>query len=69
MKCVTYNIQYGKGRDNRVDLSRIGDEISGADLIALQEVDRFWPRTGNIDQMQYFRGRIQRLLLRLWRRD
>ncbi len=58
MKCVTYNIQYGKGRDNRVDLSRIADEISGADLIALQEVDRFWPRTGNIDQMQYFRGRF-----------
>ena len=58
MKCVTYNIQYGKGRDDRVDLSRIGDEISGADLIALQEVDRFWPRTGNIDQMQYFRGRF-----------
>ena len=58
MKCVTYNIQYGKGRDNRIDLSRIGDEISGADLITLQEVDRFWPRSGNIDQVQYFRDRF-----------
>ena len=58
MKCVTYNIQFGRGRDNRIDLSRIGDEISGADLITLQEVDRFWPRSGNIDQVQYFRDRF-----------
>ncbi len=58
MKCVTYNIQYGKGRDGRVDLSRIADEVSGADLIALQEVDRFWPRTGNVDQVRYFQDRF-----------
>ncbi len=58
MKCVTYNIQYGKGRDNRIDLSRIAHEISGADLIALQEVDRFWPRTGQVDQVQYFQDRF-----------
>ncbi|MEE8365158.1 MAG: endonuclease/exonuclease/phosphatase family protein [Gammaproteobacteria bacterium] len=51
MKLVTYNIQYGKGLDGQVDLDRIADEIHGADIIALQEVERFWPRTGNVDQV------------------
>ena len=50
MKVVTYNIQYGRGRDGRFDLDRIADEISGADLIALQEVERFWSRSGGVDQ-------------------
>ena len=58
MRCVTYNIQYGKGRDNHVDLSRIADEINGAELIALQEVERFWPRSGHVDQVQYFEERF-----------
>ncbi len=51
MKLVTYNIQYGTGLDSQVDLHRIYDEIRGADIIALQEVERFWPRTGNVDQV------------------
>ena len=51
MKLVTYNIQYGKGLDGQVNLERIADEIRGADIIALQEVERFWPRTGNLDQV------------------
>lgn len=50
MQLVTYNIQYGKGRDGRYDLPRIAAELAGADLIALQEVERFWPRSGNVDQ-------------------
>ncbi len=54
MKFVTYNIQYGTGRDGKVDLSRIIDEVTGADVIALQEVERFWPRTGNVDQVKHF---------------
>ncbi len=54
MKCVTYNIQYCTGRDGKVDQSRIIDEITGADVIALQEVDRFWPRSGDSDQVQVF---------------
>jgi len=37
MKIVTYNIQYGRGKDGRFDLERIAEEIGGADLIALQE--------------------------------
>ncbi|MGI9423071.1 MAG: endonuclease/exonuclease/phosphatase family protein [Hyphomicrobiaceae bacterium] len=49
MKIVTYNIQYGLGQDGRYDLARIADEISEADLIALQEVDRHWQRSGGVD--------------------
>ena len=51
MKLVSYNIQYGKGQDGRIDIDRIVDEIRGADVIALQEVDRFWPRSGMMDQV------------------
>ncbi len=50
MKIVTYNIQYTLGRDNIYDIDRIVEEIKGADVIALQEVDRYWSRSGNIDQ-------------------
>ena len=50
MKIVTYNIQYGRGRDGRFDLDRIADAVSGADVIALQEVERFWTRSGGVDQ-------------------
>ena len=42
MLIVTYNIQWGKGRDDRIDLRRIADAVSGADVIALQEVERHW---------------------------
>jgi len=52
MNFLTYNIRYAEGRDNKNDLSRILAEIAGADLIALQEVDRYWPRSGNIDQVR-----------------
>ena len=50
MKIVTYNIQYGRGRDGRFDLDRIADEIRGADVMALQEVECFWSRSGGVDQ-------------------
>lgn len=50
MRLVTYNIQYGKGKDGRFDLPRIAGEVRGADLIALQEVERFWRRSGLADQ-------------------
>ena len=49
MRCVSYNIQYGLGADGSYDLSRIASEIAAADLIALQEVDRFWARSGMVD--------------------
>ncbi len=49
MRCVSYNIQYGTGADGRHDLARIAAEVADADVIALQEVDRFWARTGMVD--------------------
>ena len=49
MKLVTYNIQFGLGRDGRYDLARIATEVAGADIIALQEVDRHWQRSGCVD--------------------
>ena len=49
MKCVSYNIQYGIGADGRHDLKRIADGVADADIIALQEVDRYWQRTGMVD--------------------
>jgi len=49
MKVVTYNIQYGLGKDTRYDLARIASEVKDADIIALQEVDRHWQRSGCVD--------------------
>ena len=50
MKVVTYNIRYGLGLDNRYDLARIANAVRGADIIALQEVERLWRRSGMADQ-------------------
>ncbi|MEZ5861562.1 MAG: endonuclease/exonuclease/phosphatase family protein [Geminicoccaceae bacterium] len=50
MRLVTYNIQYGLGRDGRYDLARIAREVEAADVIALQEVERFWQRSGVVDE-------------------
>ena len=49
MKLVTYNIQYGLGKDKRYDLARVAREIEDADVIALQEVERHWQRSGCVD--------------------
>jgi endonuclease/exonuclease/phosphatase family metal-dependent hydrolase len=51
MLFASYNIQYGTGKDGRVDLARIADAVKEADVIALQEVERHWPRTGDVDQV------------------
>ena len=40
MKLVTYNIRYSLGRDERFDLPRIARAVEGADIVALQEVER-----------------------------
>lgn len=52
MKLASYNIQYGRGRDGVFDLERIVAAVAGADVIALQEVERFWQRSGLSDQPQ-----------------
>ena len=41
---------YSRGKDGRYDLARIGREVAGADLIALQEVERHRPRSALRDQ-------------------
>jgi len=50
MKLVSYNIQYGFGSDGRYDLSRAARIVDGADIIALQEVERHWERSNFDDQ-------------------
>ncbi|MBN9255855.1 MULTISPECIES: endonuclease/exonuclease/phosphatase family protein [unclassified Mesorhizobium] len=50
MKLVSYNIQYGFGGDGRYDLARAARVVAGADIIALQEVERHWRRTNLDDQ-------------------
>ena len=52
MKLVTYNTQYGVGRDGKFDLGRIAREVEGADIIALQEVTRNFARNGSVDMIE-----------------
>ena len=51
MKFVSYNIQYGTGKDGRIDLNRIAADVGNADVIALQGVDRFNSETQMSDQV------------------
>ena len=46
MKLVSYNIRFGLGLDQQIDLERIADTVKDADIIALQEVERFWKHSG-----------------------
>ena len=50
MKLVSYNIHFGRGLDQRVDLGRIAETVRDADIIGLQEVERFWKHSGMSDQ-------------------
>lgn len=52
LRIATFNIRYGRGQDNRVDLARIADVITDhtLDVIILNEVDQNWPRSGYQDQ-------------------
>lgn len=52
MKLVSYNIQYGFGSDGHYDLSRAARIVAGADIIALQEVERHWQRSNDDDQSE-----------------
>ena len=50
VKVVTYNIRFGMGLDGCIDLARVAESVRGADIVALQEVERFWKRSGMRDQ-------------------
>lgn len=52
MKLASYNIQYGKGKDEKFDTARIVSELGDPDLIALQEVENYTQRGGMVDQAQ-----------------
>jgi endonuclease/exonuclease/phosphatase family metal-dependent hydrolase len=51
MRIVTYNIQWGKGQDEVVDLARIAGTVAAADVICLQEVERNWREMADSDQV------------------
>jgi endonuclease/exonuclease/phosphatase family metal-dependent hydrolase len=53
LRVLTYNIRHGEGLDGRFDLQRLADimNAAGADLIALQEVDRGTRRASGVDQL------------------
>jgi endonuclease/exonuclease/phosphatase family metal-dependent hydrolase len=55
---ASYNIRYGLGADDTYDLGRVAAEIESADVIALQEVDRFWARSGNVDGPEILSSRL-----------
>lgn len=52
LRVLTYNTHHGEGTDGVLDLQRIADVInaSGAELVALQEIDDRAARTGSVDQ-------------------
>lgn len=51
MKIASYNIQFGIGLDGVYDLERIAASLEGADIIALQEVTRGFPKNGERDMV------------------
>lgn len=55
LRVITYNIHHGRGMDGKVSLARIAEQIriSEAGIVALQEVDRFIPRSGFRDQFRW----------------
>lgn len=45
LNVMTYNIRHAQGTDGQIDLNRIAAVVAGYDVVALQEVDGFMPRT------------------------
>lgn len=59
---LTYNIHHGQGEDGALDLERIARliEDTGAEVVALQEVDRhFGARSEYVDQPAWFAKRLR----------
>lgn len=52
LRVATWNIRHGEGRDGVIDLARTAAAIrrTGAQVVALQELDRFRQRSGGVDQ-------------------
>jgi len=52
LRVATYNIRHGLGMDQRLDIERVAETIAatGAEVVALQEVDQCVARSGGVDQ-------------------
>lgn len=55
LRVMTFNIQHGRGIDGQIDLMRIAQLIleTDADVVGLNEVDLFLPRSGLTDQLKF----------------
>jgi endonuclease/exonuclease/phosphatase family metal-dependent hydrolase len=49
MKFISFNIQFGFGLDGRYSPERIAGALEGADIVALQEVTRNFPKNSQAD--------------------
>ena len=58
MRLVGYNTQFSRGRDGRIDLDRMVTAVQDADIIALQEIERHWQRSGETDQPAEIAARL-----------
>lgn len=61
MKLASYNIQYGKGKDEQFDLDRIASDLGTPELIALQEVETYSNRSGMVHQAQEMAKRFDQM--------
>jgi endonuclease/exonuclease/phosphatase family metal-dependent hydrolase len=61
LRVATYNIHHGVGVDNLLDLERIAREVevTDAQVVGLQEVDRHWSERSNfVDQASWLAERL-----------
>jgi endonuclease/exonuclease/phosphatase family metal-dependent hydrolase len=64
MKLITWNIQWGRGADGRVDLDRIvthARRMADFDVICIQEVSSGYPELPGCDGSDQFQGLAERL--------
>lgn len=64
MKLVTWNIQWGRGADGRVDLDRIvahARRLADFDVLCFQEVSSGYPELPGCDGSDQFQGLVDRL--------
>lgn len=64
MNVITWNIQWGRGADGRVDLDRIvahARRLADFDVLCLQEVSAAYPELPGCDGSDQFRGLADRL--------
>lgn len=61
LRLASYNIQYGKGKDGLYNLPRIVLDLGDRDIVALQEVEVNFPRSGMVDQPAVIAGMLPHL--------